>query len=89
VIATRRQHLAKVNICTAGVSATTPRALTRRPTENSPCTGDRLWYGARYSESVMHTTFNDRWRRHDGFGLWAVAVLIVVAILVGYVTARF
>jgi len=32
----------------------------------------------------MQTTFNDRWRRHDGFGLLVVAVIIVAAIAVGY-----
>jgi hypothetical protein len=34
----------------------------------------------------MHATFNDRWRRHDGFGLLAVAIVIAVAIAVGYLT---
>ena len=32
----------------------------------------------------MQTIFNDRWRRHDGFGLLVVAIIIVVAIAVGY-----
>jgi len=32
----------------------------------------------------MQTTFNDRWRRHDGFGLLAVAIIIAAAIAVGY-----
>lgn len=35
----------------------------------------------------MLTTFNARWRRHDGFGLIAIAVLIAAAIAAGYLTA--
>jgi hypothetical protein len=35
----------------------------------------------------MHTTFNGRWQRHDGFGFLVVAMLIVGAIAVGYLTA--
>ncbi len=38
-------------------------------------------------ESVMLTTFNARWRRHDGFGLLAIAVLIAAAMAAGYLTA--
>ena len=36
----------------------------------------------------MLTTFNGRWRRHDGFGLLAIAIMIGVAIAVGYLTGR-
>jgi len=43
-----------------------------------------VWYGAGNSRRVMQTTFNDRWRRHDGFGLLAVAVIVAAAIAVGY-----
>jgi len=35
----------------------------------------------------MLTTFNARWRRHDGFGLIAIAVQIAAAIAAGYLTA--
>ena len=35
----------------------------------------------------MQAIFNGRWRRHDGFGLLAVALVIVAAIAVGYFTA--
>jgi hypothetical protein len=38
--------------------------------------------GQEVTESLP--TFNDRWRRHDGFGLLAVAIIIAAAIAVGY-----
>ena len=38
----------------------------------------------RSRRKLMQTTFNDRWRRHDGFGLLAVAVIVAAAIAVGY-----
>jgi hypothetical protein len=37
----------------------------------------------------MLTTFNSRWQRHDGFGFLAIAIVIVVAMAVGYLTAGF
>lgn len=36
----------------------------------------------------MLATFNGNWRRHDGFGLVAVAIVIAAAIAVGYLTAQ-
>jgi hypothetical protein len=35
----------------------------------------------------MLATFNSRWQRHDGFGFIVIALVICVAILVGYLTA--
>ena len=35
----------------------------------------------------MLAIFNGRWRRHDGFGLIAVALVIAASIVVGFLTA--
>jgi len=35
----------------------------------------------------MQACFNHRWRRHDGFGLLTVAILVAAAIVAGFLTA--
>jgi len=48
---------------------------------------DDIWYGAHHSDGTMQASFNHRWRRHDGFGLLAVAILVAAAIVAGFLTA--
>lgn len=38
-------------------------------------------------EGLMHVPFNSEWQRHDGFALFAIAGLVVVAILAGLLSA--